>query len=185
MQPISAIAESAARYVTRGWKVIQLHDFTTGACSCQHGQYCKSPGKHPLLGEWQNRFMSTAPEVYSAWAARPQANVGIVTGPASGIFVLDVDPTHGGDDKLASLEMAFGPLPRTYTTRTGSGGLHFYFTLDGVDFDLTNSRGHLPVGLDIRGRGGFVVAPPSVSGVGPYVVMAEPDSTARFMGGAP
>lgn len=184
MQPASAIAEAAVRYVTRGWKVIQLHDYVTGACSCQFGQHCKSPGKHPLANQWQDRYLSSVPEVYAAWAARPQANVGIVTGPVSGLFVLDVDPGHGGHERLAQLEMAYGPLPKTYTTRTGSGGLHFYFTLDGVDFDLTNSRGRLPVGLDIRGRGGFVVAPPSVSGVGPYLAMEDPDATARIVEGS-
>jgi hypothetical protein len=173
----------AAGYVARGWKVIQLHDVTTGACSCRDGQYCKSAGKHPIKDRWQVDHFGTAPEVYAAWSARPTANVGIVTGAVSGIWVLDVDPGHGGHDRLAELEMTWGPLPKTYMVRTGSGGLHFYFTLDGVDFDLTNSRGTLPVGLDVRGRGGFVVAPPSVSGRGRYMALGDPDEAARLHGG--
>lgn len=173
----------AAAYVTRGWKVIQLYDVTTGACSCYKGQYCPSPGKHPVRDAWQVNYLSTAPEVYAAWSARPLANVGVVTGAVSGIWVLDVDPKHGGHERLAELEMANGPLPKTYTVRTGSGGLHFYFSLDNVDFDLTNSPGRLPHGLDVRGRGGFVVAPPSVSTFGPYLVMGDPDAAARSFGG--
>jgi hypothetical protein len=42
--------------------------------------------------------------------------------------------------------------------RTPSGGLHFYFTaVEGI----TNSPGNLPAGIDVRGLGGYVIAPPS------------------------
>jgi len=182
--PAHDIASVAAAYCRRGWRVIQLHDYTAGACSCRAGQHCgRSAGKHPIADAWQHNYLSTPPEVFAAWAARPQANVGIVTGPASGIWVLDVDPDHDGHNRLGELELAFGPLPKTYTVRTGSGGMHFYFALGDVDFDLTNSRGRLPAGLDVRGRGGFVVAPPSVSGRGPYLVMSDPDELARMTGG--
>ncbi len=182
MTNMNDTASVAATYVQRGWKVIQLHDVGTGACSCRSGQYCTSPGKHPIRDAWQVNYLSTPPEVYAAWSARPQANVGIVTGAVSGIWVLDVDPAHGGHERLAELEMANGPLPKTYTVRTGSGGMHFYFTLDNVDFDLTNSRGRLPIGLDVRGRGGYVVAPPSVSARGAYLIMGDPDAAARAFG---
>jgi len=181
----AALAGAAAGYVMRGWRVIALHDYATGACSCRDAQYCKSPGKHPVLERWQDLHLGSVPEVYAAWAARPAANVGIVTGPASGIWVLDVDPLHGGDAALAALELAHGALPRTYTVRTGSGGLHLYWSLAGVDFDLTNRRGTLPVGLDVRGRGGFVVAPPSVSGRGAYVVLGDPNAAAIAVGSTP
>lgn len=173
-------ALAAAAYVQLGWKVIQLHDVRTGACSCDKGRYCDdSAGKHPIAKAWQLNYLSDVPSVYAAWAARPQANIGIVTGPPSGIWVLDIDPKHGGLESLSALEMTHGALPKTYTIRTGSGGLHFYFTLAGIDFDLTNTMGRaggrLPVGMDVRGRGGFVVAPPSVSGHGAYAAMADPD----------
>ena len=174
-------ASVAAAYVQRGWKVIQLHDVTAGACSCRFGQYCDSPGKHPLDNAWQLNYLSTAPEVYAAWARHPHANVGVVTGPDSGIWVLDIDPGHDGHLSLAALEMEHGGLPKTYTVRTGSGGLHFYFDLAGIDFDLNNATGgkgatpKFPRGMDVRGRGGFVVAPPSVSGLGPYGALPDPD----------
>jgi len=173
----------AAAYVQRGWKVIALHDVSAGCCSCQDGQYCTSPGKHPIGRVWQNDYLSTAPDVFAAWAARPAANVGIVTGPASGIWVLDVDPDHGGSERLAELVARFGPLPDTYTVSTGSGGTHYYYTLSAaVSFDLTNRRGALPPGIDVRGRGGFVVAPPSVSLRGPYRVLTDPDhDIARYL----
>lgn len=167
------IAAAACSYVQRGWKVIQLHDVTAGHCSCFEARQCESAGKHPIARAWQLNFLETPGEIMSAWAARPFANVGIVTGPPSGIFVLDVDPVHDGPQRLAELQQAHGALPHTFTVQTGSGGWHLYFSMAGVDFDLTNSRGSLPLGLDIRGRGGFVVAPPSVSARGRYSVIAD------------
>ena len=176
------IASMATAYVRRGWKVIQLHDVTAGHCSCREGRECESPGKHPIARAWQTAFIDSVDGVAQAWGGRPTANVGIVTGPASGIWVLDVDPGHGGHERLAELVSRFGPLPDTYTVGTGSGGTHYYFSMTGVDFDLTNSRGSLPVGIDVRGRGGFVVAPPSISGIGAYRTLADPDAdVARFL----
>lgn len=176
------IASMATAYVRRGWKVIQLHDVTAGWCSCRDATACESAGKHPVARAWQNSFIDSVEGVAAAWAARPVANVGIVTGPVSGIWVLDVDPAHGGHERLAELVAQFGPVPDTYTVGTGSGGTHYYFTTRGLDFDLTNSRGALPAGIDVRGRGGFVVAPPSVSGIGAYRTLADPDSdVARFL----
>ena len=167
------IAAAACSYVQRGWKVIQLHDVTAGHCSCYEARGCESAGKHPIARAWQLNFLETPGEVMSAWTARPFANVGIVTGPPSGVWVLDVDPLHDGPQRLAELQAVSGPLPQTYTVQTGSGGWHLYFSMAGIDFDLTNSRGSLPLGLDVRGRGGYVVAPPSVSARGRYAALND------------
>jgi hypothetical protein len=172
--PIQNSATMAAlEYISRGWKVIQLHDVTQGFCSCREGWACLSAGKHPIARAWQAHYLADAEAVMGAWAARPTANVGVVTGPASGLWVLDVDPDHDGDRRLAEIVSSCGRLPDTYTVQTGSGGLHYYFGLAGIEFDLGNSRGRLPVGLDVRGRGGYVVAPPSVSGRGEYSALTD------------
>ena len=55
-------------------------------------------------------------------------NWGIATGEGSGVWVLDIDPRHGGDKTLAQLEAQHGPLPLTPTVGTGGGGKQFYFT---------------------------------------------------------
>jgi len=89
----------------------------------------------------------------------------------SGIFVLDVDPSGGGWESLATLVQEHDPLPETYTVTTGSGGQHYYFLMP--DFDVRNSAGKLGPGLDTRGDGGQVVAPPSVSAKGRYTVEHE------------
>jgi putative DNA primase/helicase len=90
----------------------------------------------------------------------PLSNVGIRTGQEPGLVVLDVDPHHGGDESIRQLEAQYGPLPETPTVSTGGGGQHFYFQHPG--FRVPNRSSALGAGLDIRGDGGSVVAPPSL-----------------------
>jgi hypothetical protein len=162
-----ALIEAARDYVGRGWSVIAVHDVTSGRCSC--GADCgKSAGKHPAGGKgWQLAGLTTREQVDTMWSVYPDRNVGILTGRPSGFWVLDVDPVHGGDVELATLENMSGPIPPTRQTTTGSGGRHLHFAMPG-DFEPTNSPGRLPPGLDVRGTGGMVVMPPSVSSVGAY-----------------
>ncbi len=85
-------------------------------------------------------------------------NVGIVTGSVSGIFVLDVD----GDDGSGSLRKLVlveehSPLPMTLTALTGRGR-HLIFRYHAA---IRNNQSKLGAGLDVRGDGGYVVAPPS------------------------
>ncbi len=86
-------------------------------------------------------------------------NVGIVTGKASGIVAIDIDPKHGGT-KEAVDELA-GVVTRTRTHRTPSGGVHLVFRYpDGVEH-IGNSVGRLAPGVDVRADGGYIVAPTS------------------------
>jgi hypothetical protein len=94
------------------------------------------------------------------WQMWPSANIGIATGRGSGLVVLDVDFRAGGDASLAALVDQHGPLPETACVHTGGGGLHYYFAHPGGT--VRNSASMLGAGLDIRGDGGYVVAPPSV-----------------------
>lgn len=83
-------------------------------------------------------------------------NVGIMTGAKSGIVVLDIDITHGGEDALAELEKQYGKLPLTPTVKTGSGGRHLFFKHPGTE--VRNSSSKVGKGIDVRGDGGYVVA---------------------------
>jgi hypothetical protein len=94
-------------------------------------------------------------QLVSWWLECPTFNVGIRTGAVSGIAVLDVDPE--GDASLAELP----PLPHTWSSITPRGR-HFYFRHPGRE--VRNSAGKLGPGLDVRGDGGYVVAPPSIVG---------------------
>ncbi|MFO0389468.1 MAG: DUF3987 domain-containing protein [Alphaproteobacteria bacterium] len=92
------------------------------------------------------------------------SNVGIVTGDISGIFVLDIDGRQGAET-LGKLEAEHGALPQTVTACTGNGW-HWYFRLP-EGYEIRNLSGQsaegaeLP-GVDVRGNGGYVVAPPSI-----------------------
>jgi putative DNA primase/helicase len=60
------------------------------------------------------------------WTKYPDANIGVRTGPESGIWVLDVDGEKGIKD-LDALQLKYGPLPPTPVVETGGGGRHYYF----------------------------------------------------------
>jgi len=134
---------TALAYLARGWSVIPI----------------ETRGKRPLVAwlEFQSRHPSRA-EVEAWFGQRPDANVGIVTGAVSGLVVLDVDASHGGDQSLSGLELAHGPLPATVEARSGGGGRHLYFMHPG---GVVHNRVGLAPGVDLRGDGGCVVAPPS------------------------
>lgn len=100
--------------------------------------------------------------VITNWFEGPyeKANLGIACGARSGIVVLDVDKDHGGLESLEALENTHGKLPDTPRSRTGSGGMHIVFKHPGVE--VRNSAGKIGAGLDVRGDGGYIVAPPSI-----------------------
>jgi putative DNA primase/helicase len=98
----------------------------------------------------------------------PRANIGVPTGKASALLVLDVDPDRGGRESLAILEREIGELPCTYRVQTGGGGEHIYFRYPRERVGC--SAGLLGPALDVRGEGGYIVAPPSRT-TAPYVVL--------------
>ena len=138
------IADAAFAYAARGWSVIAV----------------QPQGKRPLVAwrEFQQRC-ATADEIAHWFRHWPDANVGIVTGRVSGIVVVDVDAGHGGDDSVAAAEALHGPLPATVAAATGGGGHHLYYAHPGGT--VPNRVGIRP-GIDVRGDGGCVVAPPSL-----------------------
>jgi hypothetical protein len=86
--------------------------------------------------------------------------VGILTGSASGVIALDIDPRHGGEASFAEmLTRTGGELPVTAEQKTGGGGRHFLFQHPG--FAIRNSAGRLGPGIDVRGDGGYIVVPVS------------------------
>lgn len=174
---------AALHYASNGLKVIQLYGLRDPAkgtgCTCERGPDCTSAGKHPRFTEWQKLDAPSEAEILEWWSGwRSEFNVGIATGQASGFWVLDVDPKSGGLDAMNTLVAQYGSLPATLTARTGSGGWHYYFALP-ADFVVTNRQGTdkngIPRGIDIRGEGGQVVAPPSVTDKGAYTYL-DPDA---------
>lgn len=104
-------------------------------------------------------------EIARDWQRWPQANVGIVCGPESGLLVIEADTEvgHGidGIGNLATLIDQNGPLPGTIEALSPSGSRHLYFRWpDG--WDIRNSAGLVAAGVDVRGDGGMVVGVPSI-----------------------
>ncbi len=161
--------QEALRYAERGWLVLPLHNPTMDGCSCRKSD-CQSAGKHPRTATGLKEASTDVATIRGWWAQWPEANVGIATGPESGLWVLDIDGEEG-QASLRALEASHW-LPvtlRALTGRTGATGertgAHLYFTHpDGAN--LRNSAGLLGKGLDIRAAGGYVVAPPSLHASG-------------------
>ena len=132
------------------------------ACCGQWDTFGCFPGaSHPASPQ---QATSAAPMIQAWWRRWPEANIGLVTGEASGLVVLDVDPRHGGEVALEELERRFGELPSTVQANTGGGGRHLVFRHPGIR--VPNSAGLLGPGLDMRGDGGYIVAPPSLHASG-------------------
>jgi hypothetical protein len=87
--------------------------------------------------------------------------------------VLEADTPKGHDvDGIASLralERKHRRLPKTLMAISPSGSLHYYFRWPKGDLIICNWASKLAPGIDVRGEGGMVLAPPSVKeGVGRY-----------------
>lgn len=114
-------------------------------------------GKIPTR-DWKGDPRVTPAEARE-WIARG-FNLGVRTDRQSGCWVVDVDvdvrslePSKGWKDLVAANE-----LPPTYTVKSPSGGLHYYFRFP-EDVEVRNDQGRvLAEGVDIRGTGGYVVA---------------------------
>lgn len=120
---------------------------------------CKTGEKKPILNKWQKKATTNPETIKDWWRKWPSANVAIVAGPASGIFVLDVDLPHG-PASLEQLEEHYGALPNTVELTTGGGGKQYLFNWPG--FTVGNSANKLGEGLDTRGANGYIVIAPSV-----------------------
>jgi Bifunctional DNA primase/polymerase, N-terminal len=147
------IGRAAEAYAALGFPVVPLHSPRPGGCSCRAGHGCPDPGKHPRLAGWRWLATCDPAEVRGWWRRWPGANVGLATGAR--FDVLDADGP-GGEAELRALVQA-GVVPRGGPlARTGGGGWHLLFQPTGL-----GNRGGFRPGLDWRGRGGLVVAPPS------------------------
>ncbi|MCA1671105.1 MAG: bifunctional DNA primase/polymerase [Actinobacteria bacterium] len=159
---MNLLREAALGYAHRGWRVFPLHGIVNGTCTCGRSD-CSSAGKHPLVRRGLYEATTDSKQIQSWWRRWGSANVGIATGAVSGIVVIDVDLPAAFD----SLTRLIGAkLPVTLTGFTGGGGVHLVY--GSSDEVLGNSAGRLPgldddlAGIDLRGNGGYVVAPPSV-----------------------
>ena len=97
------------------------------------------------------------------WDKHPDSNIGIATGRLSGGLVvidLDIDENKGvnGYDSLKAWQRENGELQETWQSITGRGGYHLLY----MSASTHKNRVGLYEGIDIRGDGGYIVAPPSI-----------------------
>jgi putative DNA primase/helicase len=145
--------DAAFAYAGAGVAVFPVHSVEHGQCSCANAQ-CKNKGKHPRTPNGLKDATIDTSQVKSWWESFPNANIGIRTGKESGVFVVDID----GEEGFQWLnEQRFAQTPMV---RTGGGGLHVFFRYP-EDREIKNSARKIASEVDIRGDGGYVIAPPS------------------------
>lgn len=136
-----------------GFRVFPVHTPRGDHCSCARHD-CDRIGKHPRNAHGLREATRELDPIRDWWRKWPDANVAIATG--SGLVVLDVDVHKDGSS--ANLD-----LPDTRRAVTGSGGEHWYMSAEGP---VGNSVQLVGPGLDVRGDGGYVLAPPSLHACG-------------------
>jgi len=135
--------QNALKYAARGWSVFPCHPMDKTP-ACPHGFH------DGTNNPW---------DVRKLWGSRTNLNIGIATGKKSGFWVLDIDG-QSGRDSLEALENEYGKLPETLISQTGKGQ-HYLFKIPS-GMEISNTAGRVASGIDTRGDGGYIVAPPSI-----------------------
>ena len=147
MNPPNKMLTAALDYAARGWLVLPLHSIRAdGCCTCGKSD-CTSPGKHPRTLHGLKNATTEVEQVHRWWAQWPDANIGIATGDASGLVVVDLDGSIGKENFLELL-LPHGFELDTLMSHTGGGGYHWLFEHPGVP--IKNSTGALGVGIDSK-----------------------------------
>jgi hypothetical protein len=163
--PTATTLTSALAYAAHGWKIFPAEFYDDNG---KVGKKSHKAAKHSNGAAWG---MTADPkEIRRDFLRWPEA-IGIPTGAVNGIFVVETDTPKGhdvdGGAALATLEAEHGALPATLMAESPSGSVHRYFRHPG-DGKIKNSSSEIAPGVDIRGDGGMVVAPPSIRGDGTY-----------------
>jgi replicative DNA helicase len=136
-------------YASKGWDVFP----------------CLPGDKKPAV-KWADVATKDAGQIIDWWKHQPNANIGIATGARSGLVVIDIDTAHDGEESAKGLA-----LPETVTAHTGGGGRHLLYAHPGRE--IRNSASKLAKGIDVRGDGGYIVAPPSLHPSGNHYQWAK------------
>ncbi|TGQ19306.1 ATPase [Mesorhizobium sp. M00.F.Ca.ET.217.01.1.1] len=157
LQPL----DQALAYLANGWPIFpcrgkeEWDDHT--------GDYLAP--KTPLTSNGLRGATKNERIVREWWRRTPDAMIGLPTGKPTGVWVLDLDRKPGvgdGHEWLDDMETKHGALPDTARATTMGGGTHIFFKhVEGI-----RNRGGLGVAVDVRGDGGYVIAPGSVAGDG-------------------
>jgi hypothetical protein len=145
---------AALDYAAHGWKLFPVPRGSR-----------KSHRKAGADGErWgATRVPEAIRQDFARWS---DANIGLPTDRDNGFWVLEADTlagghAHDGFIALDALVAQHGPLPGTRIAESPSGSRHYYFRWP-QGLDIRNRTNWPALGLDVRGDGGMVIAPPSL-----------------------
>lgn len=145
----SALHETALKYAARGIPVFPCIAGTKVPAT-EHG-FHEATCDVSIIDMW--------------WATDPEYNVAFSPLDA-GVGVVDLDGGQLGKDEWAGLELEHGLLGPTFTVATPRGGVHIY-----VKGELPPTQKILAPHIDTRGRGSYVLVPPSRTADGVYTVL--------------
>lgn len=121
-----------------------------------------NPDKTPKIAAWEQNATNNTFSIEAKWQGNPQLLPGLPVG-AHGLVVIDADRKPDGPDGVAAFHSLCAAhsidLSSAFVVETPSTGFHFYFRSDAA---YGNSRGSLPAGIDVRGKGGYVIAPGAI-----------------------
>ncbi|WP_181062360.1 bifunctional DNA primase/polymerase [Nocardia cyriacigeorgica] len=151
---------AALAAAARGWPVFPLRPGT----------------KTPAINRWPDRASTDSTHINRWWRHGTSFNIGVVTGTAARLHVVDLDSQHMQptvaqfEDALAQFtEQVADAVPTTFTVATPAGW-HLYFRAP-HGRRLRSTIGRLGPGIDSRGDGGYIVAPGSRTSTGHYRVL--------------
>jgi len=138
------------------------------------------PDKRPLVSDWQARATTDEARIRHWWRKRPDAMPALPMGRRTGLAALDIDQKNGKDGFAALRDLGHDPAALSPAKgTTPSGGQHSLFRWrEGMG----NSADGLPAGVDVRGEGGFVIAPGAVSPKGAYTPIGDGIEALRLIG---
>ena len=148
-----------------------------------------SPSKRPVAGfrwkEWASNDTSEIEAMWGHYGGDPMPALHL--GPC-GLVVIDPDRHAADADGVAALDALidqYGGLPMCPAVETPNNGYHLYFKQPSGRAPLGNISGDLPAGVDVRGAGGYSIAPGAVREDGTFYGLAAgwPDLVEAFTAG--
>jgi hypothetical protein len=159
-QSTNPLLQSALQLADLGISVIPLWWPDDDICACSAGANCESPAKHPiakLVPNGLTNATTNAVTIEQWWSKYPKANIGLCTGGE--VDVIDVDGAIPAYQELIA-DIGSPQFVAMVLTGRGDGGLHIYCT-PGGNKTITSGKHGLPNKIEVKGVGGYVVAPPS------------------------
>jgi len=166
---MSPMGQAALQYARHGWPVFPCRERDESVTRA-NGKVVHYKAKAPYSGQGFKDATTDERRIEAWWRQHPQALIGLPMG-VNGLFALDFDPRIDAESGevftletlKADLEAQIGvALPPSLTAITQSDGVHVYFRQPDDGGDPIRNRGNLPDHVDVRGLGGYVIAPPSI-----------------------